>query len=545
MNDYSWLLPVMIIGPMVLGMTALFVGLAVYNRRAAKRGETPGAVSYQVPPQKAPPSSGGASPMSKSGAVLVPAGSSKVRFADVAGCDEAKAELQEIVQYLSAPEVFERHGAKIPKGVLLVGPPGTGKTLIAKAVAGESNAAFLAISGPNFVEMFVGVGAARVRDLFEQARKNTPCIIFVDEIDAVGRRRSNAPNSNDERENTLNQFLVEMDGFAEMKGVVVIAATNRLDILDPALIRPGRFDRRINIDLPDVVGRRALFGVHTRNKPLDASVSFEQLARLTPGFSGAEIEAVCNEAATLAARRALALAASKPKKTVVAADGKEEIVIDISPLVVPDFDEGLLRVQVGIALGTKKKAFTAEQLYNTAIHELGHGWVSEAVEGGFPVNRITVLPRGGSLGHTSALPETDGSNMTDKQIRARIAVLFAGRVAQVELLGIADSGASDDFQRIANLARQYVVNFGMTELGPVATLAANSEGQFPTAGFKLANIVDNQCRKLIEECKKLAEGIIRADAEKIKKMATVLVEKETLLEAEWKSLKAEVMAAQD
>jgi cell division protease FtsH len=540
MNDYSWILPAMIIAPMIMGMTALFVGLAVYNRRAAKRGETPGAVSYQVPPQRTP-AGAGASPMSKSGAILVPAGSSKVRFADVAGCDEAKAELEEIVQYLSAPDVFGKHGAKIPKGVLLVGPPGTGKTLLAKAVAGESNAAFLAISGPNFVEMFVGVGAARVRDLFEQARKNTPCIIFVDELDAVGRKRSNAPNSNDERENTLNQFLVEMDGFAEMAGVVVIAATNRLDILDPALIRPGRFDRRVNVDLPDVAGRRALFVVHTRNKPLDATVQVEQLAKLTPGFSGAEIEAVCNEAATLAARRAIALAASGPKKTIVNADGKERAVIDVSPLVVPDFDEGLLRVQVGIALGTKKKAFTPEQLYNTAVHELGHAWVSEAVEGGFPVNRITVLPRGGSLGHTSALPETDGGNMTDKQIRARIAVLMAGRIAQFELLGIADSGASDDFDRVAKLVRQYVVNFGMTELGPVATLAASAEGQFPTAGSELANLVDNECRKLITECGKAALDVIRADAEKIKKMAAILVERETLLEADWKRLKAEIL----
>lgn len=541
MNEHSWLTPVMIFGPMVMGMAALFIAIAIYNRRAAKRGQTPGAVSYQAPTQRAT-TAGGANPMSKSGAVLVPAGSSKARFIDVAGCDEAKAELQEIVQYLSAPDVFEQHGAKIPKGVLLVGPPGTGKTLLARAVAGESNAAFLAISGPNFVEMFVGVGAARVRDLFEEARKNAPCIIFVDELDAVGRRRSNAPNSNDERENTLNQFLVEMDGFAEMKGVVVLAATNRLDILDPALIRPGRFDRRINVDLPDVVGRRALFAVHTRNKPLDASLQVEQLAKVTPGFSGAEIEAVCNEAATLAARRAIAIAASKPRKTRINQAGKEETVIDVSPLVLSDFDEGLLRVQVGIALDTKKKAFTPEQLYNTAVHELGHGWVSEAVEGGFPVNRITVLPRGGSLGHTSALPETDGGNMTDKQIRARIAVLMAGRIAQVELLGIADSGASDDFDRVGKLARQYVVNFGMSELGPIATLAAGAENQFPTAGFELANSVDKECRELIESCKKVATEIIRRDAEKIKQMATVLVEKETLLEAEWKSLKAKVMA---
>lgn len=541
MNDNSWLTPVMIFGPMIMGMAALFIALAIYNRRAAKRGETPGAVSYQVPPQKAP-TAGGASPMSKSGAVLVAAGASKVRFTDVAGCDEAKAELQEIVQYLSAPDVFERHGAKIPKGVLLVGPPGTGKTLLAKAVAGESNASFLSISGPNFVEMFVGVGAARVRDLFEQARKNAPCIIFVDEIDAVGRRRSNAPNSNDERENTLNQFLVEMDGFTEMKGVVVLAATNRLDILDPALIRPGRFDRRVNVDLPDVVGRRALFAVHTRNKPLDETVRVEQLAKVTPGFSGADIEAVCNEAATLAARRAIAIAAGKPRKTRLNDAGQEETVIDVSPLVTEDFDEGLLRVQVGIALDTKKKAFTHEQLYNTAVHELGHGWISEAVEGGFPVNRITVLPRGGSLGHTSALPETDGGNMTDKQIRARIAVLMAGRIAQVELLGIADSGASDDFDRVGKLARQYVVNFGMSELGPIATLAPGAENQFPTAGFELANSVDKECRELIESCKKVATEIIRRDAEKIKKMATVLVERETLLEAEWKSLKSKVLA---
>ncbi|MBA4074916.1 MAG: ATP-dependent metalloprotease, partial [Cyanobacteria bacterium PR.023] len=273
MQDNTWLIPVFVIGPMVLGMAALFIALAFYSRKASQNGSPPGAASYKTSPQKAGNNSANPnSQMSKSGALVLAAGECKTRFSDVAGCNEAKEELQEIVQYLLEPGIFQEMGAKIPKGVLLVGPPGTGKTLLAKAVAGECKATFMSISGPSFVEMFVGVGAARVRDLFEQARKNTPCIIFIDEIDAVGKRRSSGPASNDERENTLNQMLVELDGFAEVTGIVVIAATNRVDVLDPALIRPGRFDRHINVDLPDRSGREAIFAVHARNKPLASSV---------------------------------------------------------------------------------------------------------------------------------------------------------------------------------------------------------------------------------------------------------------------------------
>lgn len=524
MNDNAWILPVLIIGSMVFGMTVLFTSLVIFSRKASRQ---PGESSSSVQGQTASRYVGTRdNAMSKSGAVFVPSGTCNVRFSDVAGCDEAKAELQEIVQYLSAPHVFESFGAKLPKGVLLVGPPGTGKTLLAKACAGESRASFLSISGPNFVEMFVGVGAARVRDLFAQARKNVPCIIFIDEIDAVGRRRSNTVNSNDERESTLNQLLVELDGFSEMSGVVILAATNRSDILDPALIRPGRFDRHITVDLPDVLGRQAIFAVHTSNKPVDPSVSFEHFARLTPGLSGADIESVCNEAATLAARR-------------VIADGSQ-VALSNEKILKSDFDEGLLRVQVGIARGSRKRSMSVEQLFNTAVHEVGHGWVSEAIEGGFPVSRITVLPRGNSLGHTSAIPENDSTSLTDKQLKARLSVLLAGRLAQQEILGVVDSGAVDDFAKVADLARQYVVEFGMSELGPIAALGNRGmEGSWQ-AGSDLLNSIDEKCRTLIEECQVSALEIVRRDAEKIRQLSGFLAQRETLMREEWLALKAEV-----
>ncbi|MDQ5934347.1 MAG: cell division protease FtsH [Cyanobacteriota bacterium erpe_2018_sw_21hr_WHONDRS-SW48-000092_B_bin.40] len=530
MHDNMWLIPVFIIGPMLLGMAALFIALAIHSRKATQAGSPPGVVAYKTAPQRG--SSGGpnSSQMSKSGALVLEAGVCKTRFEDVAGCDEAKDELQEIVQYLLEPGIFQEMGAKIPKGVLLVGPPGTGKTLLAKAVAGEAKATFMSISGPNFVEMFVGIGAARVRDLFEQARKNIPCIIFIDEIDAVGRKRSNAPNSNDERENTLNQLLVELDGFAEVTGIVVIAATNRLDILDPALIRPGRFDRHINVDLPDRSGREAIFAVHSRNKPLAANVSVKDLARLTPGFSGADIEAVCNEAATVAARRILKLAAAAsenvPDKEILPAD----------------FDEGLLRVQVGVALGTRNKALSKEQLLNTAVHEVGHGWVSEALDGGFPVNRITILSRGGSLGHTAALPENEQQGMTREQILARISVLLAGRIAQEEILGVVDTGAQDDFRRVSALARQFVIQFGMSDLGPAAALAGDTAEGLSRLGPRLSDEVDSEIRQLIQSCTKVAKEIVRSNNVPMKALAQMLVEKETMLRDEWQFAKASVLA---
>lgn len=530
MHDNMWLIPVFIIGPMLLGMAALFITLAIYSRKATQAGSPPGAVSYKTAPQKGNSAGPNSSQMSKSGALVLEAGVCKTRFSDVAGCDEAKDELQEIVQYLLEPGIFQEMGAKIPKGVLLVGPPGTGKTLLAKAVAGEAKATFMSISGPNFVEMFVGIGAARVRDLFEQARKNVPCIIFIDEIDAVGRKRSNAPNSNDERENTLNQLLVELDGFAEVAGIVVIAATNRLDILDPALIRPGRFDRHINVDPPDRSGREAIFAVHSRNKPLAANVSAKDIARLTPGFSGADIEAVCNEAATVAARRILKHISTAPESGPVK---------EILPA---DFDEGLLRVQVGVALGTRNKAFSKEQLLNTAVHEVGHGWVSEALDGGFPVNRITVLSRGGSLGHTAALPENEQQGMTREQILARISVLLAGRIAQEEILGVVDTGAQDDFRQVSALASQFVIQFGMSDLGPVAALAGETAEGTSRLGPRLRDEVDSEIRQLIQSCTKVAREIIRNNSVPMKALALLLVEKETMLRDEWQFAKAAVLA---
>ncbi|MBS1991331.1 MAG: AAA family ATPase [Cyanobacteria bacterium SZAS LIN-3] len=530
-DQTSWMTVFFILGPMLLGISALFIGLAVYNRKAARNGQTPGEARADTSQatqssrnMRGPPTKDN-NAMSKSGAQVLEPGTIKTRFSDVAGCDEAKEELQELAQYLLEPGLFQEMGAKMPKGVLLVGPPGTGKTLLARALAGECNAAFMSISGPGFVEMFVGIGAARVRDLFAEARKKTPCIIFIDEIDAVGRKRSNAPNSNDERENTLNQMLVELDGFAEVTGVVVIAATNRVDILDPALIRPGRFDRHINVELPNRTGREAIFSVHARNKPLAADVSPGQLARMTPGFSGADIEGVCNEAATVATRRLLKLKAANPEVGLV----KE--------ITAADFDEGLLRVQVGVAMNSRKEAISREQLLNTAVHEVGHGWISEAVEGGFPVTRITVLSRANSLGHTMALPETDEQNMTSAQILARISVLLAGRIAQSEILGVVDTGAQDDFKKAGDLARQFVTRFGMSDLGPAAAIDGDAQDGMNRVGPAFANEIDAQVRKVIKSCEDTARLFIRQDANAIKALAEMLVEKETMLKDEWKAAK--------
>jgi len=527
----NWMTVFFILGPMLLGISALFIGLAVYNRKQAKLGKTPGQATIEnsgQPGQSArnmrgPPGKDNA--MSKSGAQVLEPGTIKTRFADVAGCDEAKEELAEIAQYLLEPGLFSEMGAKMPKGVLLVGPPGTGKTLLARALAGECNATFMSISGPAFVEMYVGIGAARVRDLFTEARKKTPCIIFVDEIDAVGRKRSNAPNSNDERENTLNQLLVELDGFAEQTGVIVIAATNRVDILDPALIRPGRFDRHVNVDLPDRNGREKIFGVHARNKPLAADVSHHELSRMTPGFSGAEIEGVCNEAATVAARRLLKVKAANPEAELV-----KEITAS-------DFDEGLLRVQVGVAQTSKKVAYSQTQLLNTAVHEVGHGWLSEALDGGFPVSRITVLSRASSLGHTMALPEEDEPSMSKTQILTRVSVLLAGRIAQEEILGVVDTGAQDDFNKASDLARQFVTRFGMSDLGPAAALGADSQDGVVRVGPAFANEIDAQIRGVIKSCEETARLIIHQDKVAMKKLALMLVEKETMLKDEWKAAK--------
>lgn len=528
MHDTSWITPALIIGPMLFAMAALFIAISIHTRRAAQRGTPPGEGQYQATQTRASSRQGSNSPtnqMSKSGAQLIAPGESKTRFTDVAGCNEAKEELQEIVQYLLEPGIFQEMGAKIPKGVLLVGPPGTGKTLLAKAVAGESKASFMAISGPNFVEMFVGVGASRVRDLFAEARKNAPCIIFIDEIDAVGRKRSNSPNSNDERENTLNQLLVELDGFAEVAGIVVIAATNRSDILDPALIRPGRFDRHINVDLPDRAGRQAIFAVHARNKPVDESVDMAELARITPGFSGAEIEGVCNEAATVAARRILKLGASS------------EVARRILP---HDFDEGLLRVQIGVALGSRTKGYTREQLFNTSVHEVGHGWVSEALEGGSPVNRITILARSSSLGHMMAVSDTEDTTLTALQIRTKISVMLAGRIAQEEILGAVDSGAQSDFSKASSLARQYVVSFGMSDLGAAA---AGADEETTRMGPKFADEIDDAVRELIKACDEVARAIVARDAGAMKALAELLLEKETMLKDEWRDAKASVVAS--
>lgn len=435
----------------------------------------------------------------------------KVRFKDVAGADEEKQELVEVVDFLKDPRKFSELGARIPKGILLVGPPGTGKTLLARAVAGEAGVPFFSISGSDFVEMFVGVGASRVRDLFENAKKNAPCMIFIDEIDAVGRQRgAGLGGGHDEREQTLNQLLVEMDGFGANEGIIIIAATNRPDILDPALLRPGRFDRQITVDRPDVNGREAVLRVHARNKPLDASVDLKAIAMRTPGFSGADLENLLNEAALIAARR------NKKK-------------IDMS-----DVDEATDRVIAGPA---KKSRVISEKERNiVAYHEGGHTVIGLVLDEADMVHKVTIVPRGQAGGYAVMLPKEDRYFMTKPELLDKITGLLGGRVAEEVVFGEVSTGAHNDFQRATGIARRMVTEFGMSEkLGPLQF--GQPQGQVflgrdlhneQNYSDEIAYEIDKEIQRIIKECYERAKTILTEHRDKLELIAQTLLKVETL-----------------
>jgi cell division protease FtsH len=409
-----------------------------------------------------------------------------ISFNDIAGIDEAKAEFEEIVSFLKEPERYTLVGAKIPKGVLLVGPPGTGKTLLAKAIANEANVPFYSVAGSEFVEMFIGIGAARIRDLFKKASENTPCIVFIDEIDAVGRERgAGIGGGNDEREQTLNQLLTEMDGFKENKGVIVVGATNRVDILDAALLRPGRFDRQITVGLPDRLGRIGILKVHAKNKPFDEDVSLVQLANRTPGFSGADLANLLNEAAILATRY---------KKATIT---KNEV------------NEAADRIIGGIA-GSSMEDSKNKKLI--AYHEVGHAIVGSVLENHDEVEKITLIPRGGAKGLTWFAPEEDQTLVSRSQLLARIITTLGGRVAEKVVFGDPEitTGASNDLQQVTNIARQMVTRYGMSNIGPIALEDDNNEQMFLGGEYNeaIADRIDTEVCKIVNHCEKIATKII-------------------------------------
>ena len=444
----------------------------------------------------------------KSRARLLSSQQKKVTFNDVAGVEESKEELQEIIEFLREPQKFQKLGGRIPKGVLLVGPPGTGKTLLARAVAGEANVPFFSISGSDFVEMFVGVGASRVRDLFEQGKKNAPCIIFIDEIDAVGRHRgAGLGGGHDEREQTLNQLLVEMDGFASNEGVILMAATNRPDVLDPALLRPGRFDRRIVVPWPDARGREAILQVHTRKVPLAEDVKLAVLARGTPGFSGADLANLVNEAALNAAR-------SNSKMVFMA-----------------DFEQSKDKVIMGAA--RKSLILSDGEKRNTAYHEAGHALVAASIPGADPLHKVTIIPRGMALGVTMQLPEDDKYTLTKDFLDARIAIMMGGRVSEELFMNHMTTGAGDDIERATELARKMVCEWGMSNLGPI-TFGKKEEQIF--LGREIAQHRDFSEQTAIrideEVCKIAQKGYERAKTILTEKRETLVCIAQALLERE-------------
>ena len=436
----------------------------------------------------------------------------KVTFADVAGCDESKEELEEVVHFLKDPSKFSRLGAKVPRGVLLLGAPGTGKTLLSRAVAGEANVPFFSISGSDFVEMFVGVGAARVRDLFEQARKNQPCIIFIDEIDAVGRHRAaGLGGGHDEREQTLNQLLVEMDGFDSTTGIILLAATNRPDILDPALLRPGRFDRQIVVDRPDVNGRHDILKVHLKDKKVSKKVNLDVLARRTPGFVGADLANLVNEAALLAGRR-----------------GKERIGM-------PEFEEAIDRVMAGPE--RKSRVISKKEREIIAYHESGHALVASKIEGSDPVHKISIIPRGHmALGYTLQLPEEDRFLTSKKELADRITILLSGRVAEMIKFGDVTTGASNDLERATQIARQMVTQFGMSDRLGLVTLGKKDHEVFLGRDImedrnyseEIAYAIDQEVRSIIDECFEHAKQILTDNRDRLEEITALLLEKEVL-----------------
>ena len=442
----------------------------------------------------------------------------KITFAEVAGADEEKEELQEMVDFLRNPRTYIDMGARIPKGVLLVGPPGTGKTLLAKAVAGEAGVPFFSISGSDFVEMFVGVGASRVRDLFDQAKRSAPAIVFIDEIDAVGRHRgAGLGGGHDEREQTLNQLLVEMDGFAVNEGVIVMAATNRRDILDPALLRPGRFDRTITVNYPDLEGRVAIMKVHTKGKPLAADVDLKVLAKRTPFATGAELENMMNEAAILAARAR--------KKEI-----DQQLMLD-----------AIARIQ----MGPEKRSHKVDERdrRNTAIHEVGHAIVAHMLPQAEDVHLVTIVPRGMAAGHTLTLPEKEYDNLTQSQLTARIAVMLGGRAAEEVVIGEFETGAVSDLQNATSLCRRMVTQFGMSEkVGPVCldeeheVFVGNNYGRSSSYSGKTAALIDEEIKRIAEECYAEAVRVLRDNRDKLDLLTEALLKYETLSRQEFTTL---------
>ena len=452
---------------------------------------------------------GGPFSFGKSKARQLDESSNQTTFADVAGCDEAKEEVVEIVDFLKEPTKFQKLGGRIPRGVLLVGPPGTGKTLLARAIAGEAKVPFFSISGSDFVEMFVGVGAARVRDMFETAKKNSPCIIFIDEIDAVGRSRgAGTGGGNDEREQTLNQLLVEMDGFEASSGVIIIAATNRADVLDKALLRPGRFDRQVMVGLPDIKGREQILLVHMRKVPIDPDVKADIIARGTPGFSGADLANLVNEAALFAARR--------NKRTV-----------DME-----DFEDAKDKIYMGPE--RKSMVIREEERRNTAYHESGHAVVAKLLPKADPVHKVTIMPRGWALGLTWQLPEFDRiSNYKDKMLE-EISILFGGRIAEEIFMHQMSTGASNDFERATKLARDMVTKYGMSDsLGIMVYTGSEQDSFFGSMSSKTVSEatqqkVDAEIRRILDEQYGIARNLLETNKDKVEAMTAALMEFETI-----------------
>ncbi len=475
-----------------LGPTLLIIGFWFLMMRQMQGGGKGGAFSF-----------------GKSKARLIDENTNAVTFADVAGCDEAKEEVFELVDFLKDPTRFQKLGGHIPKGVLLVGPPGTGKTLLAKAIAGEAKVPFFAISGSDFVEMFVGVGAARVRDMFENAKKQAPCIVFIDEIDAVGRHRgAGMGGGNDEREQTLNQMLVEMDGFEANSGVIVVAATNRSDVLDKALLRPGRFDRQVYVGLPDIRGREQILKVHMRKVPISTDVDAAVLARGTPGFSGADLANLVNESALFAARR--------NKRTV-----------DMQ-----DFEDAKDKIFMGPE--RKSAVMREEERRNTAYHESGHAVVAKVLPKADPVHKVSIMPRGWALGVTWQLPEHDRVNMYKDKMLEEISILFGGRLAEEIFLNSSSTGASNDFERATKMARDMVTRYGMSEvLGTMVYVDPDQQGMFGPVSSKSVSEatqqkVDVEIRAILDKQYAVAKKILEDNRDKVEVMVKALLEWETI-----------------
>ncbi len=482
----SLIFPLLIVGVGILLMSVMFRQVNGTNKSAMDFGKTKARVNQNV----------------------------KVRFSDVAGAEEEKQELQEIVEFLKSPKKFASLGAKIPKGVLLVGPPGTGKTLFAKAVAGEANVPFFSISGSDFVEMFVGVGASRVRDLFAMAKKSMPCIVFIDEIDAVGRHRgAGLGGGNDEREQTLNQLLVQMDGFDANDGIIIIAATNRVDILDPALLRPGRFDRQVYVNMPDVRGREAILKVHARNKPLARDVNFKVIARMTAGFSGADLANLLNEAAILAARE------------------------DRNAITNVDLYEAINKVLIGPQKRSRVVTETDKRI--TAYHESGHAILARVLPGCDPVQEVSIIPRGMAAGYTMTRPDNDNNHIEKSRLLDDIVMTLGGRVAEELVIKDISAGASNDISVVTSRARKMVTEWGMSDkIGPVNY---SGEGQVfigkdmqtrATYSEELAKIIDMEVEKIIKDAHKKATELLKAHRKELDNMARLLVERETIYQDE-------------